>query len=326
MSLYALLVAALATVQSSGALSPDFYLKPQTLVPLPDGRKVNFFCMGEGTPVAIIEQGWGGIAFQWRHAQREMAKITKTCYFERPGYGFSDPGPMPRDSAADVRDLHDGLKAAGLRPPFVLSSASLGGFNIRLYAYTYPAEVAGLEIQDPPAEQIYVHDREPDEDIHDLKRCIAIAKQRPLVNGGPEHCINTTDLGAPAALTTLTFDQNRRVGFLETLLSEDVSMVNQSTDEIIATRHPLGHIPIIVLQADTDCDWQHRVPKTDGERFDAIRCAALADQVKDSTRGERRIVAGSRHSVYDDKPDIVVAAFREIVETARKSRATAADK
>ena len=30
---------------------------------------------------------------------------------DRAGYGFSDPGPMPRDSAAAVADLHAALKA-----------------------------------------------------------------------------------------------------------------------------------------------------------------------------------------------------------------------
>jgi len=318
----------LASAQVCAAPAYDLYLKPQTLATLPDGRKVNFLCMGEGAPVAIIEQGWGGVAFQWRHVQPEMAKITKTCYFERPGYGFSDPGPMPRDSAADVRDLHDGLKAAGLRPPFVLSSASLGGFNIRLYAYTYPNEVAGLEIQDPPAEQFYVQNPEPDEDVDDLRRCIALAKVRPLVDGGPEHCIDDTHFGPEWTpdIKTQTFAYASKPPFMETLLSEDISMVTMSTKEIIAARRPLGRIPIVLLQADTDCDWKGRTPKTDGDRFDVLRCAALADQVKDSTRGERRIVGGSGHSVYDDRPDVVIATFREIVEAARRLKVTAADK
>jgi len=326
----AVIVAALALAAPQIAAAPavDLYLHPQTLTTLPDGRKVNFLCMGKGSPIAIIEQGWGGVPFQWRHVQPEMAKLTRTCYFERPGYGFSDPGPDVRDSAADVADLHDGLKAAGLKPPYILVSASLGGFNIRLFAYKHPSEVAGLLIEDPPAEQMYIHNREPDEDIDDLRRCIAIAKSLPLINGGPEHCISTTNLGPewPLAMKALTFAQNSRVSYLETLVSEDVAMVNQSTDEIIASRRPLGHIPIVLLQADTDCDWQGRTAKTEGEKFDVMRCAALADQVKDSTRGERRIVEGSGHSVHEDKPDVVIATFREIVERARHSPATGADR
>ena len=318
----------LAAAQGPAAPSFDIYLRPQTLATLPDGRKVNFLCMGEGRPIAIIEQGWGGVPFQWRHVQPEMAKVTKTCYFERPGYGFSDPGPGIRDSAADVVDLHDGLKAAGLKPPYILVSASLGGFNIRLFAYKHPGEVAGLLIEDPPAEQIYIHNREPDEDIDDLRRCIGIAKSRPLVDHGPEHCINSGDLGPgwSDAIKAVTFAQNSRVSFLETLLSEDIAMVNQSTDEIIAARRPLGDIPIVLLQADTDCNWQGRTPKTEGEKFDVMRCAALADQVKDSTRGERRIVEGAGHSVHEDKPDVVIATFREIVERVRNSPATGADR
>jgi pimeloyl-ACP methyl ester carboxylesterase len=304
------------------------YLKPQAIGVLPDGRKVNFLCMGKGTPIAIIEPGWGGVPFEWRKVQPEFAKVTKVCFFERPGYGFSDPGPLPRDSAADVVDLHDGLVAAGLAPPYVLVSASLGGFDVRLFAYSHPREVAGLLIQDPPAEQIYVQNPDPDEDVDGLRRCIAIAKQRPLINGGPEHCINTAELGPewPATMKAKTFADNSRASFLTTLLSEDLSMVDQSTKEIIAARRKLGRIPLILLQADTDCDWKGRTPHNEGERFDKFRCALLADQVRDSTRGERRIVEGAGHSVYDDKPLVVIATFKEIVDAARRSQATAADR
>lgn len=317
-------------VAASAAPLPamSLYLSPQTSGHLPDGRRVNFVCMGQGRPVAIIEQGWGGVAFQWRHVQPEMAKTTTVCYFDRPGYGFSDPGPMPRDSAADVRDLHAALKAVGLAPPYVFVSSSLGGFNIRLYAYTYPSEVAGLEIEDPPAEQLYVHNPDPDEDVDDLRRCIALAKVHSLVDGGPEHCIDDTHFGPEwtPAIKARTFAFASKLPFLETLLSEDLSMVTSSTTEIIQARRTLGHIPLVILQADTDCDWQGRTPKTDGDRFDVARCAALANEATDSTRGERRIVDGSGHSVYDDRPDVVIATFREIVSSARATGLTAADR
>src|ERR1700677_4013035 len=130
-----------AGTMAAGALAADIapnpaldvYLKPQTLAVLPDGRKVHFFCVGEGGPVAILESGWGTPTLGWRRIQGEFAKTTRVCVFDRPGYGFSDPGPLPRDSASGVADLHAGLKAANIQPPYVLVGHSLGGFDARLF-------------------------------------------------------------------------------------------------------------------------------------------------------------------------------------------------
>lgn len=35
----------------------DLYLKPQTVAVLPDGRRLNFFCEGQGSPIAILDSG-----------------------------------------------------------------------------------------------------------------------------------------------------------------------------------------------------------------------------------------------------------------------------
>ena len=66
--------------------------------------------------------------------------------------GFSDPSKRIGDSANIVDDLHRLLTAAALKPPYVLVGASYGGLNVRLYADTYPAEVAGMVLVDSTSE------------------------------------------------------------------------------------------------------------------------------------------------------------------------------
>ena len=276
------------------------YLKPQTLVVLPDGRRANFTCMGQGAPTAILESGWGVPDTSWRDIQPELAKITRVCTFDRAGYGFSDPGPMPRDSAASVADLHNALKAAALAGPYVLVGHSLAGFDARLYAYSYPKEVAGLLLLDPPTENIYRRERQPDEDLASIRTCIKIAKVRPIAPG--DHCAPPPGPGwSDEEIGWMT-----RLSFFQTLLSEDESMVGRSADELAAARHGLGDLPLILLQADAS-------PHDE-------RSKELDAMVRDSTRGAHRIVSGSRHFIYRDKPQAVIAAFGEIVAEARASR------
>jgi pimeloyl-ACP methyl ester carboxylesterase len=125
------------------------YAAPQTQARLPDGRRYNLVCMGEGSPVAALDVGLGDWSLAWRALQPELAKVTRTCIADRAGYGFSDPGPLPRDSVSETQDLENALKAAGIKPPYVLIGHSLGGLNTRLFAYRNPEKVAGLLLIDP---------------------------------------------------------------------------------------------------------------------------------------------------------------------------------
>jgi pimeloyl-ACP methyl ester carboxylesterase len=302
-------------------ISRDVYLRPQTLATLPDGRHLDFFCEGEGTPTVLIAPGWHIPDIGWRKLQAEMAKTTKVCVINRAGYGFSDPGPMPRDTAAEVKDLHDGLHAVNLRGPFVLVGHSLGGFDVRLFAYQHPGETAGLLILDPPTEGILRKTRTPDEDVALMQTCAKLARTQTLVPHGADGCIETA-LGAgwSDAMHARYAADEGRASWFETLNSEDLSMVGVSADELVAAHRPLGDIPLIVLQADTDCD--AKVParaRAEAARFDLARCTELLSQARDSTRGERRIVAGASHMIQQDKPEVFLAAFREVVDAARAS-------
>ena len=81
-----------------------------------------------------------------------MAAKTRVCSYDRAGYGTSAPGPEPRDSKAIVADLAALLKAAHEKGPYVLVGHSLGSFDMRLFALTYPKDVAGLVLVDPSAD------------------------------------------------------------------------------------------------------------------------------------------------------------------------------
>lgn len=328
-------LASLVWLTTCGAATPQTdvlppaapYVRPQTVVRLPDGRRFNMVCMGEGAPVAIILPGGSGWSLDWRGAQQALSEITRTCSVDRAGYGFSDAGPMPRDAAADVSDLFEALKASHMREPFVFVGHSHGGLELRLFAYEHPEMVSGLLLIDPSFEHFWATQdgvkAGAERGLALYRACLAMARAGRIVPG--EAPPGQTGACAWPADPRRTADEKRaflQVGSQPSRFETWISLVEntngRTSDEVEAARRKLGSIPLIILSQDKAhqaADWRNADP----DRSYAAWVAAHEDEARDSTRGEHRIVEGAGHWIYGDRPDAVVGAFREVVEAARAS-------
>jgi pimeloyl-ACP methyl ester carboxylesterase len=141
------------------------------------GRKIYLECRGRGRPTVVLEAGSGNTALTWqahepgrRAILPAVARFTRVCAYDRPGTTWnglfgqpksvsrSDPVAMPRTVRDIVLDLHrllrkaSSMHAAHLRGPYVLAGHSFGGMVLRLYATSYPRNVAGLVSIDAQSE------------------------------------------------------------------------------------------------------------------------------------------------------------------------------
>jgi hypothetical protein len=113
------------------------------------GRTMNIYCSGEGGPTVVFETFSHMAGYSWSGVQREVAKVTRACWYDRAGYGWSEPGPMLPTYRAAVSDLHALLKAAGESPPYVFAGAGDAALQIRVFHGVYPTEVAGVVMVEP---------------------------------------------------------------------------------------------------------------------------------------------------------------------------------
>jgi pimeloyl-ACP methyl ester carboxylesterase len=122
---------------------------PGRLVPIGGGRRLYLKCEGHGTPTVILEAGRGGTADGWIEVQDAVARITRTCAYDRAGLGNSLPGPGhgETDQIADLQRL---LRHAKLPAPYVLVGAGYGGSLVRRYADVHPSETRGLVLIGAP--------------------------------------------------------------------------------------------------------------------------------------------------------------------------------
>jgi pimeloyl-ACP methyl ester carboxylesterase len=118
------------------------------------GRQLYLSCVGSGSPTVILEAGLNDSAAPWFAIEQALGPTTRVCSYDRANTtaGASDPAPTPRSGREVVADLHALLIAAQVPGPYVLVGHSLGGIFARLYASTYPDEVAGLVLVDPSHE------------------------------------------------------------------------------------------------------------------------------------------------------------------------------
>jgi pimeloyl-ACP methyl ester carboxylesterase len=137
------------------------------LVDIGGSRKMYLKCSGRGSPTVVLIGGLRASAEDWSISDKskptvfaEVGKFTRVCACDRPGTPVgekpsrSDSVPQPTTAKDAVADLHALLRAAGEPGPYVLVGHSYGGLIVRLYASTYPEDVAGLVLVDALSEAL----------------------------------------------------------------------------------------------------------------------------------------------------------------------------
>ena len=112
------------------------------------GHSLYLRCTGSGSPAVILFNGLGERTPSWAWVQRDVARETRVCVFDRAGQGWSGKAPGRQDAhqiSADVRGL---LAAADVPGPYVLAGHSVGGTYALAYAMDYPKDVAGVALID----------------------------------------------------------------------------------------------------------------------------------------------------------------------------------
>jgi len=109
--------------------------------------------MGSGANTIILLPGLGMPlpSVEFAPLMRELSKKHTVCVVEIFGYGHSDGTDSPRTNENHVEEIREGLKVAGLQPPYVLMPFSCTGIYSEYYAAKYPSEIAGLILLDTTA-------------------------------------------------------------------------------------------------------------------------------------------------------------------------------
>ena len=103
------------------------YAEPGRIFTASDGTKLNFYCMGSGTPTVVFEAGEGDWSPCLGKRAAGRAQWTRTCSYDRSGQGFSGLGPLPTNDRRSAEELHSALRDGGVRGPYILVGHATGG-------------------------------------------------------------------------------------------------------------------------------------------------------------------------------------------------------
>lgn len=295
------------------------YPPPGKLIDI-GGYRLHLNCSGQGMPTVIMDAGAGGNSLTWRLVQPEIARFTRVCTYDRAGLGWSDPGPLPRTSRQFVSELHALLTRAGIKGPYILAGHSLGGMNMRLYAALYPDEVAGMALVDSGHEDqslLFPKIKEPFElrvlNTPLLHKSLSILGVNSLFRfwAQPDPRVS------PEIQAMMTAVQSRTKN-LFAAADENVSF-HEDCAQLQAAPKSLGAMPLKVLAHEVN-------PELTGISEDQMDQAMEIERVwrelqielsRRSRNGELIIASRSGHCIQIDRPELVIAAVRDVVEAVR---------
>jgi pimeloyl-ACP methyl ester carboxylesterase len=112
---------------------------------------------GKPTPTVLLEAGEFPSEYDfehWAYAAYKNGTIDRYCYWDRPGYAWSDNAPSPHSAGMSATALSEALAKTGEEGPWILVSAGYGSLVSRIFSSTHIRDVVGIMLIDPLHEDL----------------------------------------------------------------------------------------------------------------------------------------------------------------------------
>jgi len=231
-----------------------------------DKYQIHVYCEGNHTnthgkklPTVMFEAGYG----PFEHTMIQIAQnsikngsISRYCYADRPGIGFSENAPSPFSAATAASVLSEALARAGEDGPWILASAGVGSIYSRVFSSRHGSEVHGLLLIDPLHEDLLYR-------LGSANRGFLLWAWGVISPLGLDR--------VPAAIFKGRSRQDRVIGrsayqngkFIKAKLQEALVADSLTKDEVRSSRNiQLKDTPLVLISSGInmkkDTDWDHK--------------------------------------------------------------------
>ena len=124
-----------------------------------DKYQLHLACVGNTTydsngkrkPTVLLEAGETPVEStfdDWIYDAYNNGTIHRYCYYDRPGFAWSDNAPSPHSAGMTSDALSEALARAGEEAPWVLVSAGVGSIYSRIFSSRHVRQISGIMLID----------------------------------------------------------------------------------------------------------------------------------------------------------------------------------
>jgi pimeloyl-ACP methyl ester carboxylesterase len=304
------------------------------------GYRVHLLAEGtarQGRPPVVWFAGGHASGYAIHHLHRAFRGETRSILIDRPGTGWSDPGPFPRTTAREADEMVLALHRAGEKGPFIWAGHSFGGLLVANIARRRPDLVHTVVLMDPtPLETIVFGPRLSALSdmrrtawlggfaqlfgVNLMKRAEAKSRRTPAYAKVLEATrqVLGAEVEAARAVEARSAAFFTQASIYRELSPEGVAAV--AWDTIVYDRD-LGDLPLWLVgpRDDSDGDIAALPEAQQGSAAQAQRMfrffAATRERYLATSTHSRRVVApkGSGHNFVYEIPDWTIAVLRELI-------------
>jgi pimeloyl-ACP methyl ester carboxylesterase len=254
----------------------------------------------------VLESGRGEDFTVWAKVQPALSRSTRTCSYDRAGFGWSEPQAGARDANSIATQLHALLLEAGITGPVVLMGHSAGGIYIRAYASQFPAAVAGL---------VFVDASTP-EQAHVMPPAVAALDQHSAFEytiAKSMFALGIVRLGGQCTAIDPGFEAYAGWIRANTCVPSQVDAYRREvagwSSSLTETAHsgPYGDLPVLIFSRDPAQAKPPGFPMSAALFHQTNQLwDGLQENLKQLSTRSRRIVARrSGHYIHWDRPDLL---------------------
>ncbi len=290
------------------------------------GCELHVWEQGTGAPAVVFESGIAASSLSWAYVQTELAQSLRTISYDRAGLGWSKLPRTPYALELLVRHLEDVLAKTRIDGPYILVGHSFGGLLVRAFAAAHPQNVKGLVLVDPVSIAYWA--AASPRDLQRLKIGASFSRRGALLArfGVVRFALAAASLRnrritaaiARVSAGKATSTLNRLVGEVLKLPPSALPVLRAEWSVPKCFEAMARHLEILpqCAAAAAAMDLQEDIPLV-------ILSAATATEaelherdrwVANRAHSKHCVIPGTGHWLHLERPDLVAAAVREIVQ------------
>ena len=274
-----------------------------------DGRRLHYLTDGTGKTPLVYVPGLGMWSPHHRVLQEKLSALSKSYLFDRPGYGWSDLGSLPRTIESNALDLNAAFVAAEINEPAVVAGHSYGGLVALTFAVLFPKKVKAIILVDsahpdqwrrfPPAIGTLINDRPPQ--LYRQAAYAAVGQFEPTLD---EHLYAITEPADEQAVLAATAEPGVHVA-----MASELENAATPLDVFPLKSGVPVDCPVTVLTAKDS--FFHFIPDRDSDLYKDCQREWMALQAEylSVSRQSTHLFSEGDHALHVSDPDSIVTAF-----------------